>query len=84
LNRFGLSVLTADSLTLAKAASPTLYFTPNEYSSLPRNNRLTTLIPGKGWLPIKHTLKGIGFQSTEPVLRRWYNLEGFYGPEYSK
>ncbi|HPG40779.1 MAG TPA: rhodanese-like domain-containing protein [bacterium] len=84
LNRFGLSVFTADSLTLVKAASLTLYFTPNEYSSLPRKDRMTTFVPGKGWIFVTHTLKGIGYQRVENILRQWYNLEGFYGPEHNK
>ncbi len=79
LNRFGLSLFSGDSLSLAKPAQLSLYFMPNEFSSLPRNDRMTAFVPGKGWIPVTHTLKGIGYHRTENVLRQWYNLEGFYG-----
>ena len=78
LDPFGLSLFTGDSLILNEIVSLHLYPEPNPYSMPPLNEGITVFVPEKGWVPVQHTLDNIGFHHTENVLRKWYNLAGFY------
>ena len=78
LNPFGLSLFTGDSLALSDTVKLHLYPEPNPYSMPPSNEAITVFIPDKGWVAVEHTLDNIGFHHSGTLLRRWYNLEGFY------
>ncbi|MBN2411500.1 T9SS type A sorting domain-containing protein [candidate division KSB1 bacterium] len=78
LDPFGLSLFRGDSLALNDTVTIDLYPEPNPYSMPPSNEGISVFIPDKGWVPVKHTLDNICFHHTESVLRKWYNLKGFY------
>ncbi len=80
LDAFGLPQFTNDSLALSETAGLLLYAEPNEFSSLPRDDRVSVFMPGAGWQTLEHELDGIGFHVVSDVLYTYYNLEGYYGP----
>ncbi len=78
LDPFGLSLFNGDSLALNDTVTLRLYPEPNPYSMPPSNAGITVFVPGKGWVTVEHTLDNITFHHTGSVLRKWYNLQGFY------
>ncbi len=80
LDAFGLPQFTSDSLALSETAEFLLYAEPNEFSSLPSDDRVSVFNPGEGWQTLEHELNGIGFHVVNDVLYKYYNLEGYYGP----
>lgn len=76
LDHFGLSLFISDSLVLSNTAEIKLI--PDFYSNIVFDPALKVFIPGEEWRVVSSNFVIPAFYRDEPVLRKWYNGEGFF------
>jgi len=79
LDQFGLSVFTTDSFVLDDTVGIDLIpkYPTRERLYYSTAEELTALVPGECWCDQTFYFSYPVFHRAEPILRRWYNTEGF-------
>jgi len=78
LNRFGLPMFVADSLSLSNSIDVYFSFIAHVKSLL--NPSMYVYDPGEGWPAVSTQYDSLSFYRAETILRKWYFVGGNYDP----